>query len=189
MTTTRDRLIDTMKSLLWQRGYDATSPNQVLEASGVGKGSLYHHFKSKKELAIAAMESRADEAIREVELIFSGKDAWLDKFERYLLMPRNGLEGCRLGRITHDPSITEDGQLQQPLKRYFEQLQVIMEKEFESAKESGELVSGMSSEQLAVMVISNIQGGFVMSRAHNDGGLITLATQAMCDFLTSLSKG
>jgi hypothetical protein len=65
-------LVETMKSLLWKRVCDTTSPNQVLEASGLGKGSLYHHFKSKKSLAVAAMESRADEAIKEADLIFSG---------------------------------------------------------------------------------------------------------------------
>ena len=51
MAATRELLIDTMKQLLWERGYDATSPNQVLERSGVGKGSFYHHFKGKKDLA------------------------------------------------------------------------------------------------------------------------------------------
>lgn len=188
MSTTRNVLIETMKSLLWRRGYDATSPNQVLEESGVGKGSLYHHFKSKKALAVAAMESRADEAIKEADLIFSEEGKWLDKFARYLLAPRNGLEGCRLGRITQDPSVVEDSELQRPLKRYFNHLQTLMANDFELAKQKGSLDSTMSGDQLAIIVISTIQGGFVISRANGDGALVGLATQGIYSVLKSLSR-
>ena len=187
MSTTRNRLVDAMKRLLWQRGYDATSPNQVLEASGAGKGSLYHHFDGKRELAIVAMESRADEILGEAKHIFDGPGTYLEKFEKYLLIPRNGLEGCRLGRIVQDPSVVEDNQLQRPLKRYFERLHGIMEEEFELARQNGDLVSSISSSQLAIMVISSVQGGFVISRANNDGDLIRVATRGIYSFLVSLS--
>ena len=185
--TTRNLLIDTMKTLLWQRGYDATSPNQVLEASGVGKGSLYHHFKSKKDLAIAAMDSRADEAIKEAEKIFKKTDNWLDKFKAYILTPRDGLIGCRLGRIAHDPSITDDISLQQPIRRYFTALQKMMVDTLNDAQEAQQLPMHVDTKRIAFVVISAIQGSFVVSRSHNND--LTLETgHGIIDLLELLTQ-
>jgi AcrR family transcriptional regulator len=187
MSDTRNLLIETMKTLLWERGYDATSPNQVLESSGVGKGSLYHHFKSKKELAVAAMNLRADELIEEAEAIFTADNHWLNKFETYLFMPRDGMAGCRLGRITQDPSIKEDKELQRPIKRYFKRMRQLMGQALHEAQSKGHLSPSMNIEQLSVVVISAVQGGFVLSRANADGTMLGLTTQGVYEILKALS--
>ncbi|MGH1485970.1 MAG: TetR/AcrR family transcriptional regulator [Cellvibrionaceae bacterium] len=187
MSDTRNLLIDTMKTLLWERGYDATSPNQVLEASGVGKGSLYHHFKSKKELAVAAMNLRADELIEEAETIFTADDHWLHKFETYLFLPREGLAGCRLGRITQDPSIKEDKELQRPIKRYFKRMRQLMEQVLVDAQSKGHISSAVNIEQLSLVIIGAVQGGFVVSRANHDASMLNSTVQGIYAILQSLS--
>lgn len=186
MSDTRQLLINTMKTLLWQRGYDATSPNQVLDVSGVGKGSMYHHFKSKKELAIAAMDDRADELIKEANQIFAGSQFWLKKFEAYLFIPRDGMVGCRLGRIISDPSVVEDPDLQRPIKRYFQHMHQLMEATLSSAQDEGHLVSTVPAQQLAYMVISAVQGGFVVSRGCNDGSLLQESIEGVYGMLKAL---
>ncbi len=187
MSATRDILIETMKTLLWKRGYDATSPNQVLEHSGVGKGSFYHHFKSKKSLAVAAMDNRADELIKEANQIFAGGQYWLDKFEHYLMLPRDGMAGCRLGRITLDPSVVEDADLQRPIKRYFTHLHQLMSSTLEEAQRSGDMETTVAPEQLAYTIIASMQGGFVVSRACNNGGILGQGVAGVYAILTSLS--
>ncbi len=54
--TTRAQLIAVATRLFASRGYDGTSIEAVLAESGVSRGSLYHHFKSKEELFLAVME-------------------------------------------------------------------------------------------------------------------------------------
>lgn len=187
MNTTRDMLIDTMKELLWQRGYDATSPNQVLEKSGVGKGSLYHHFKSKKELAIAAMDHRADELIKEADQLFSGNAFWLTKFEQYLLQPRDAMAGCRLGRITLDPSILEDADLQRPIKRYFTHLHQLMNNVLNEAQNNGQISKVIPANTLVYTIIASLQGGFLVSRACNDSGILKQSVEGIYAILKNLS--
>ena len=62
---TRARMIETTARLLQHRGYHGASLNEILEASGAPRGSLYFHFPGGKEqLAIEATRAAVDEATR-----------------------------------------------------------------------------------------------------------------------------
>lgn len=54
--TTRRHLIEVSTQLFAERGYEGTSIEAVLEAAGVSRGSLYHHFASKERLFEAVVE-------------------------------------------------------------------------------------------------------------------------------------
>ncbi|MFE3757162.1 TetR/AcrR family transcriptional regulator [Nocardia tengchongensis] len=45
-----DTVVDRAMDAFWTHGYANTSPAQLAEATGVGKGSLYNTFGSKREL-------------------------------------------------------------------------------------------------------------------------------------------
>ena len=49
----RQRLIKCAAELFWKNGYSATGISQILQQTGLPKGSFYFYFKSKDELAIA----------------------------------------------------------------------------------------------------------------------------------------
>ncbi len=55
--TTRRLLVATATRLFAERGYDATSIEAVLEAAGVSRGALYHHFTGKDALFLACFEA------------------------------------------------------------------------------------------------------------------------------------
>jgi AcrR family transcriptional regulator len=72
-----------------ERGYEGTSIEAVLERSGVARGALYHHFRSKAELFDAVLESlyaelasSAGESAKAgedpLEGLRRGSHAWLD---------------------------------------------------------------------------------------------------------------
>jgi AcrR family transcriptional regulator len=52
---TRERVLAAARALFGEEGYEATSIESVLEASGVARGALYHHFRSKSELFDAVL--------------------------------------------------------------------------------------------------------------------------------------
>jgi len=186
MNATRQALIDSMKELLWQRGYDATSPNQVLDHCGAGKGSFYHHFRGKKELAIEALNSRVDDELTAFDEIFSSTLPWLDKFRSYLLQPRAGLRGCPVGRMTHDPSMA-DADLRAPLDRYFRHLLMHMSLTLEQAKREAKLADNVSPVLLAETIVSAIQGGYILSRATHDEQPVNSACLGVFNLLEGLA--
>lgn len=52
----RQKFIDAAIAIVREQGYAATSVDDICARAGVGKGSFFHHFKSKEELLLAAIE-------------------------------------------------------------------------------------------------------------------------------------
>lgn len=52
----RDRILRTAEALFTRQGYANTGINQILEESGAHKASLYRHFQTKEELALAYLQ-------------------------------------------------------------------------------------------------------------------------------------
>lgn len=63
MTDARERLLETAVELFLRHGYRATGINQIIAETGVAKMTLYHHFRSKEDLILAALR-RWDEQSR-----------------------------------------------------------------------------------------------------------------------------
>jgi len=182
MTDTRQKLVETTKELLWERGYDAMSPNLVLERSGIGKGSMYHHFKGKKALASAAIHARSEELIAEFDAEFDIALPLMDRFERYLCKPRDGLKGCRLGRLVSDISVTED-ELRQPISALFAHVEQAFTQALLAAQARGEIELKADADALAATLVASIQGAFILSRAHSDTGYMDKVAQGAMQLL------
>lgn len=52
----RQKFIDAAIALVREQGYAGTSVDDICARAGVGKGSFFHHFKSKEELVLASIE-------------------------------------------------------------------------------------------------------------------------------------
>jgi TetR/AcrR family transcriptional repressor of nem operon len=53
--TSKEKLVQAARKLMLAQGYPVTSVDDIIKAAGVSKGSFYHHFDSKEELALTAM--------------------------------------------------------------------------------------------------------------------------------------
>lgn len=58
MTTSREKLLESAAQEIYTYGFQGASLSRILQNAGVPKGSMYHHFKSKKEMALAVIEER-----------------------------------------------------------------------------------------------------------------------------------
>ena len=180
-TNSKQHLVDSMKHLLWQQGYDATSPNMVLEDSKLGKGSFYHHFRSKKALAIAAMDNRTDELIAEFNQIFDSTLPWTVKLEQFFALHRDTTVGCKVGRSVLDPSMDEE--LLQPSKRYFVHIAKGIENTLQQAKDKGELQAINDLQAISLTIVSLIQGGFILSKSLDEKRALSVAAKGIMDLL------
>jgi len=79
---TKQILIDTALSLIWMNSYGSVSVDDICKAAGVKKGSFYHFFPSKVDLALAAMDHSYVEVKSLYDTIFSPDTPPLQRFER-----------------------------------------------------------------------------------------------------------
>ncbi len=56
MSSARERLLESAKILFSQKGYYATSVEDIVESAGLSKGAFYFYFKSKEELFKSLVE-------------------------------------------------------------------------------------------------------------------------------------
>ncbi len=61
--THRSALIDAMRRVALAKGFPATTVDEICERAGVTKGSFYHHFASKDDLGVAALESYFEDVV------------------------------------------------------------------------------------------------------------------------------
>ena len=50
MNKTKRKIFETSMQLFAEKGYDATSVEEITATVGVAKGTLYYHFSSKEEI-------------------------------------------------------------------------------------------------------------------------------------------
>ena len=186
MTSKRDALIDAAKTLLWERGFEAMSPKAVLTASGAGQGSLYHHFSGKRDLAVTALEDVAVDLWAEFDAKINTKRSPLKRLIAYLEMPREALKGCRFGRLAHERSIT-DPHINPIVRRFFTDLETRLTATVRAAQKSAELPVSLNAKDTAMMLSAVVQGGYVLSRVHQDPAPLKQAVRGAKAMLRTLS--
>jgi TetR/AcrR family transcriptional repressor of nem operon len=178
----RQLLVETMSELMWERGYADTSPRDVRERSGVGQGSMYHHFPTKRDLALAALERNVADLLPATSEL-DGPGSPMARIEAYLMRPRAALKGCKVGRMTQDPQVREDPVLLAPVARAFSQVHLGWVKALREAVAAGELRAGLDPERLAHTLMAVLQGGYVLAIAQQDPGPFDDARAGALDLL------
>jgi AcrR family transcriptional regulator len=74
---TRQLLVSTARELFTERGYQATSVEEIIQRAGVARGALYHHFSGKDALFRAVYdEVQAETASAVVAAALAGPEPW-----------------------------------------------------------------------------------------------------------------
>ncbi|MFI0089440.1 TetR/AcrR family transcriptional regulator [Streptomyces bobili] len=163
--STAERLIESTRELLWERGYVGTSPKAILERAGAGQGSMYHHFTGKPDLALAAIRRTAGELRATAEGVLDGPGTPYERIEAYLLRERDVLRGCPVGRLTMDPDVVADDALRAPLDETLDAIRERLAGIVEEGKEQGQFGPEVDGEAIAATVLATVQGGYVLARA------------------------
>jgi TetR/AcrR family transcriptional repressor of nem operon len=186
--TTHDRLVEGMADLLWERGYVGTSPAAVLERTGVGQGSLYHHFGGKQALAVAAIEANAEVLQAAAREALSPPGTALERLERFLGRDRDVLRGCRIGGLTQDPEVHGTEALHQPVREALAWLRGALTDVIVAGQSGGELDDGIAAADLADTVLATLQGGYVLARADGDAAAFHRAVRGVTALLRTQAR-
>ena len=59
----KNEILDAAAILFADKGFDNTSTNDILDAVGIARGTLYHHFKSKEDVMDALIERQMEQLL------------------------------------------------------------------------------------------------------------------------------
>lgn len=82
-STAKERLTDAAMDMIWENSYGATSVDAICERANVRKGSFYYFFKSKSDLAAAALEEDWKKCKVDLDAIFSPVVPPLERLKGY----------------------------------------------------------------------------------------------------------
>ncbi|WP_158884819.1 TetR/AcrR family transcriptional regulator [Amycolatopsis anabasis] len=182
---TRERLIESTRELLWERGYVGTSPKAIQERSGAGQGSMYHHFHGKLELALAAIGRSAGELRDRAEAEFAGPGTAVERITAYLRRERDALKGCPVGRLTQDPEVMADPELRRPVEETFAWLTDRLAGLLAEGRANGEFAAGLDPAATATALVAVLQGGYVLARAADSAAVYARAVDGALGLLTA----
>lgn len=86
MNKTKRKIFETSMKLFAEKGYDATSIEDITETVGVAKGTLYYHFTSKEEIFDFLVEEGIKLLQNSVEIKIAKYQNYLDKIKAIILI-------------------------------------------------------------------------------------------------------
>ena len=182
MTTTRDTLIDTATELFLARSFGAVGTTELCSTAGVNKGTLYHHFPSKSDLLVAAIERYSMTFADDFRKIANGAQPAEQKLKDFFDVParanrdwksRHGFaQGCLVGNMS-----LELASIDEPVRHAVKQALVNWKAPVRDVLRqlvSEGVLPQIDCDKGAEIVIGLIQGGLLLAKAQNDPSRITL---------------
>jgi TetR/AcrR family transcriptional repressor of nem operon len=176
----KERLMDAAMDLLWQNSYGATSVDAICERAGAKKGSFYYFFKSKSELAAAALESDWNKKMAQMDSIFSPTVPPLERLERYfdfvhgrlaeLQRKCGSILGCPYVSVGSEVS-TQDPVVRETIDRIMDRKMKYFISAVRDAAAQG-LIDAPDPEAKAGALFACYQGTVAQARIQNDVELL-----------------
>ena len=180
-TDSRSRILRTAKELFHSRSYADVGVKEICDAAKVQKGSFYHFFPSKRDVALAVIEDMADDWAN--GFVAEAFDPELSPMERleYLVDAayywqkaakdiEGHMPGCLFGNLALEIS-TRDDVMRGKLNAVFAKAQARFEHTLSQAVEEGSLTP-MDIGLTASAMLAYLEGVLLLAKSHNDPDLV-----------------
>ncbi len=188
---TKERIVGVAAALMYERGVSAVSLDDILLASGAGKGQFYHYFSNRQELVAEVLRHQLDVVLQEQKLFeldtWQGIHAWL---EAMVGMQENqrGFRGCPLGAVAAD--VAEHGDvLRNGAADAFARWESSVSAGLRLLQTQGLLRTDADPDGLAETAIALLQGGYLLSSVKRNIRPMRSAVNAAVNHLESFRSG
>lgn len=190
---TRENILRHAVRLFASRGYHATSLDDVFRAAAVTTGAFFHHFRSKEELGLAALDWYVDVRRRELATLERTLPPTADPLERvFRLLDATQLRtqrrakrrraGCVFGNLTTELSDAHD-RFRRRLADCFDEMAVDFKQRLDAVALHDCSQRKLDTLALARYIVSVLEGSILLARAHNDASLIERHFEFLKDHL------
>ena len=164
----REKVLDEAFKLFQQKGFGATSINDLMAASGLKKGTLYFHFSGKEEIGMLVLQRARTELMDFLDKTLTGTTpaaCLLNYFDRTLEWHRR-LEfvgGCIFGNAALEMADSNDA-FALFISQVFEEWEEKIRPVIVAAQEAGQVSTDLTADVLAHHVVTATEGAIMLSR-------------------------
>jgi TetR/AcrR family transcriptional regulator, transcriptional repressor for nem operon len=172
LVQTRLRIISAAANLFHKKGVRATRIGEISKAARVTREQLYHHFRTKGDIAEEVVRAYLAEIKTGTSHLNHKLESWRDLKRTFtahieLLEEFKMRRGCPLGIIGNE--LTEDDEaIRQDLNLVFEALKERIATFLRKEKSEARLLPSTDEEQLAEFCVATMQGAMLIGKVRRD---------------------
>jgi TetR/AcrR family transcriptional repressor of nem operon len=176
---TKRKLMDAGVTLMRARGFNATTVDDICSSAGVTKGGFFHYFKSKEELAKAALQLFAE--VKAVEYATAAFHQMADPMDRvygrldHVIESIGGTsrltKGCLIGMLAQELSSTNP-EMRSLCQEAFSRIALNFGKDLEAAKALYAPDADFDPQKLAMFYVSFFQGASMIAKASDSNAVL-----------------
>jgi len=188
----KTRLLNAALHVIRAKGYNATRVEDICEAAGLTKGSFFHHFKSKEELALEAAKhfsSFADGVFATAP--YHDLPDPLERLLGYVDFRKAILRGeladytCLLGTMVQETYDTHP-EIRKACDKYICAHAATLVPDIEAAIQKYGIQPGWTAESLAYHTQAVIQGAFILAKARQSAPVAAACLEHLRRYVKSL---
>ena len=167
----KTKLLDATLKVVRAKGYSATRIEDICAEAGLTKGSFFHHFRSKEDLALAAVAHwGARTTAFFADASYHDQSDPLDRLIAYVEFRKAIMTGelpeftCFLGTIVQETYVTH-ADINAACERILTAHARTLEADIREAMRQYQVRGDWSAETLALHIQGVIQGGFILAKA------------------------
>jgi TetR/AcrR family transcriptional repressor of nem operon len=164
-----DAAITQAMEVFWRKGYATTSPRDLLEAIGIGKGSLYNTFGSKHQLFMRALYRYRELVTSQLLQTLEGPEPVKDRLRAALesLVEIDMADPARRGCLAINTAVElagTDEEATAVVRRILDREEEALRAAIEEGRRSGELGEDLDAAAVASMLVGTIAGLRVLAK-------------------------
>ena len=170
---TKQKIIETAAIIFNQNGYFGTSIADIVKSTGVHKGGIYKHFKSKDEIAVAAFDyslglivAAAIDRVGQEETAIDRLLAFVNTFKGFTTEPIC-VGGCPVLNLAVESDDTHPG-LRLHVQNAVNGVRALIGSIVELGIRQGEIVVSTDIEQVSTIIFVTIEGAIMMSKLYGN---------------------
>ena len=181
---TRSRIVEAAADLIYAHGVERTSLDDVMAASGVSKSQLYHYFADKDALVLEVIAKQTERVLAAQRPHLEALDslpalkAWRDAFVR--LNKALQYRGCPLGSLASELA-SDSEPARKRLADSFSVWGERIENGLAKMQERGELSASADLRDLALALLSAVEGGLLLSKTTHSSRPLEIAIDMAID--------
>ncbi|MEB8336851.1 TetR/AcrR family transcriptional regulator [Streptomyces endophyticus] len=182
------QVLDAVQEQFWDAGYAATSLEDLMRVSGLGKGSLYAAFGDKRQLFFRVLRSYTDDRHGQLREALAETPRALDALRMLIEAPiddptgTGARRGCLMANSTCELG-NADPEVLDHAHRSYETSTALIGDCVARAQREGDLPAAADPIALARALLAAQQGLVFMSRTGLDTAALTATARSLADQL------